>query len=410
MNKRKFIKQIAGRYTFIAIMVLMFFSMNIPVHAKEDPGKYSPVIGKLLTLYENDKEFAGILDKAFANAVTPPRGECSFYPYAKKPFCWNGKNIFDLLDFFESWLNSIPTPEHDGFEYYQLFYDLCYNNYYALQFVETDPGLSWTTEFTMERGKRLDGDLDPKVIAPWKKYLGDKWDDYIIPEGGFKSFNQFFAREIKPEKRPVYGDDTILAAPADSLINTINFNLTAETQLNTKYNENLNIRQLLAGSEYADSFNGGTAVSCVLLPTVYHHYHSPVAGTVIESGEVPGTSFGMNGEFYTFFNNGNFGGYKSDFGVFGIYHRGYYIIKTENYGLVAMIAIGLDDVNSINFDPKLDNIPQKNPEKAVKKGQRLGHFAYGGSTVILLFQKGVFSGIKVDQGQQISILSGYTGK
>lgn len=201
------------------------------------------------------------------------------------------------------------------------------------------------------------------------------------------------------------GDDTILVAPADSLINAINSNLTATTQINTKYEEYLNIRQLLDGSKYADAFNGGTAISCVLLPTVYHWYHAPVGGTVIESRAVPGTSFGMNGGFYSFFNNGNFGGYKASFGVFGIYHRGYYIIKTQKYGLVAMIPVGLDDVNSVNFVPEVKGIPENNPIKKIAKGDPLGYFAYGGSEVILLFEPGVFSGLKVKQGQQVGIIA-----
>jgi phosphatidylserine decarboxylase len=393
----------SGKQIVYGILFCLLFTVSFTLSESNAIAetKYSPVVQKLLTLYKVDPE---LLDKALASAITPPTGKCSVSPVTKKPFCWNGKSINDLLDFFENWLSFTPKPQDDGFGNYQLFYDFCYNNNHALQFVETEPWLSWTRDFTKARGKKMDGPVEPEVIQEWKNFLGPHWDDYIIPEGGFTSFNQFFTRDIKPEKRPVYGDDTILVAPADSLVNAISSNLTATTQINTKYYENLNIRELLDGSVYADTFNGGTAISCILLPTVYHHYHSPVGGTVIESRDVDGTSFGMNGEFYTFINNGNIGGYKSRFGIFGIYHRGYYIIKTAKYGLVGMISVGLDDVNSINFDPGFQDIPKKNPIKIVKKGQRLGHFAYGGSMVILLFEPDVFTGLKMHQGQQIGIL------
>ena len=398
-----------GKKIVNGFLVCLLFTVSISIFTSDVFGVngYSPVVQRLLTLYQADPE---ILDKAFENAITPPTGKCSDSPVTGKPFCWNGKTIKDILDFFESWLNFTPTPQNDGFGYYQLFYDLCYNNNYALQFVETEPWLSWTREFTKARGDKMDSPVDPKIIEKWKDFLGPQWDDYKIPPGGFKTFNQFFMREIKPEKRPVYGDDTILVAPADSLINAINSNLTASTKINTKCNENLNIRELLDGSDYADKFNGGTAISCILLPTVYHHYHAPVGGTVIESRAVDGTSFGMNGEFYTFLNSGNIGGYKSKFGIFGIYHRGYYIIKTEKYGLVAMISVGLDDVNSINFVKDFEDIPKTNPPRVVKKGQRVGCFAYGGSLVILLFQPDVFSGLKFNQGQQVGILDEYKGE
>ena len=364
--------------------------------------RYSPIVEKLHELYRQNPE---ILDKAFDNAVTPPTGVCSTSPVTGEPFCWKGKSVEDMLAFFENWLNSTPTPRNDGFAYYRLFYDLCYNNLYAVQFVETEPWLSWTRDFTKARGERMDSPVDPEIIDQWKDFLGDEWDDYIIPEGGFKTFNQFFTRKIKPDARPIFGDDTILAAPADSLINAINSNLTATTQINTKYEESLNIRQLLDGSKYADAFNGGTAISCVLLPTVYHWYHAPAGGTVVESKAIPGASFGMGGGFYTFVNNGNFGGYKASFGVFGIYHRGYYIVETEKYGLVAMIPVGLDDVNSVNFVPEVADIPEKNPARKIEKGEPLGYFAYGGSVVILLFEPGVFTGLKVQQGQQVGIMN-----
>ncbi len=363
--------------------------------------KYSPVVQKLVTLYQADPE---ILDKALANAIIPPTGECTVSPVTGKSFCWTGKSVNDLFDFFENWLGFTPTPQNDGFSNYQLFYNLCYNNQYALKFVETEPWLSWTKDFTKARGEKMDGPVKPEVIQAWKEFLGSHWDDYIIPEGGFTSFNQFFVRKIKKAKRPVYGDDSILVAPADNVVNTVNFNLTATTKISTKFDESLNIKELLDGSKHADRFNGGTAISCVLLPTVYHRYHAPVGGSVIESRTIDGASFGMNGDFYTFYNNGNIGGNKSKFGVFGTYHRGYYIIKTEKYGLVGMIAVGLDDVNSVNFEPGFQGIPKKNPAKVVKKGQSLGYFAYGGSTVILLFEPGVFTGLKINQGQQISIL------
>ncbi|WP_049784974.1 phosphatidylserine decarboxylase [Desulfotalea psychrophila] len=384
---------------FFLLFTVSFSSFNNDAFAE---AKYSPVVQKLLVLYEANPE---VLDKALAVAITPATGQCSVSPVTGKPFCWNGKSVNDLLDFFEGWLNFTPTPQNDGFDNYQLFYDLCYNNNYALQFVRTEPWLSWTRDFTKARGEKMDGPVKPEIIQKWKEFLGSHWNDYVIPEGGFTSFNQFFIRKIKAEKRPVFGDDTILVAPADSVVNAINFNLSATTKISTKYSENLNVRELLDGSKYADTFSGGTAISCVLLPTVYHRYHAPVGGTVIESRSVDGTSFGLAGDVDSFFNNGNFGGNKTKFGVFGTYHRGYYIIQTEKYGLVGMISVGLDDVNSINFASGFADIPKKSPAKIVKKGQRLGYFAYGGSLVILLFEPNVFPGLKISQGQQLGILN-----
>jgi len=65
--------------------------------------------------------------------------------------------------------------------------------------------------------------------------------------------------------------------------------------------------------------------------------------------------------------------------------------------------VGLDTIVSVMFEERFRNV---NPGQRVpvNKGEKLGHFAYGGSLVILLFEKDVVSGIKVLQGQQIGIM------
>lgn len=42
--------------------------------------------------------------------------------------------------------------------------------------------------------------------------------DYIQPEGGWSTFNQFFARNVKPGYRPIaaINDDHVIVSPADS--------------------------------------------------------------------------------------------------------------------------------------------------------------------------------------------------
>lgn len=379
------------------------------------------VIAELEALYASDQEFNTLINKALSDAVTPPGG-CTkqadlgpmkdlFELNAENEFCWHGRPFSDLVKLFDSWLDSLvyPTEPYTGFEYYTMLYNLAYENSSAIQFLETNPGLEWTRNFTKTRGHFMNSTLsmNAEVMAAWKKALGPEMNDYIIPPGGYKTFNEFFYRKVKPSARPIASakNDAILVAPADSSVNIINSNLKATTQLNTKYAENLNVRELLAGSTHADAFNGGTAMSFVLMPNVYHRYHSPVAGTVIESKDVNGAYFGMAGNFYSFINNGNVGGYMAKYGVFGTYHRGYYIIQTEKYGKVAMIPIGLDDISSVNFTPKFDDIPNSNKSAKVKKGEEVGYFAYGGSTIILLFEPGVIQNVSVEQGMQVGELA-----
>jgi phosphatidylserine decarboxylase len=65
-----------------------------------------------------------------------------------------------------------------------------------------------------------------------------------------------------------------------------------------------------------------------------------------------------------------------------------------------MIPVGLETIGSVVFENRVKNI-SKGHEVAVSKGEKLGHFAYGGSLVFLLFEKNRFNLVSVQQGQQI---------
>ncbi len=57
-----------------------------------------------------------------------------------------------------------------------------------------------------------------------------------------------------------------------------------------------------------------------------------------------------------------------------------------------------------NIAEQYSNVDTDNSEP-IKKGAHLGGFAYGGSLVILLFEKDVFSSINIAQGAQLGPLN-----
>ncbi|MEM7297634.1 MAG: phosphatidylserine decarboxylase, partial [Bacteroidota bacterium] len=160
-------------------------------------------------------------------------------------------------------------------------------------------------------------------------------------------------------------------------------------------------------SKYAKKFVGGTAVSCVLMPNNYHRYHAPVTGKIVESREVPGIYNGItDGEDW--FNSFNVGESTTDFSIFEDFHRAYFVIETSKYGYVGMVPVGLNTISAIM--PSMINksssmVPPGGKPVKVKKGDELGHFAYGGSLNILLFQKGAFSSVSILMGQRLGNLS-----
>ncbi|NJL27153.1 MAG: phosphatidylserine decarboxylase [Thermoanaerobaculia bacterium] len=348
-----------------------------------------------------------------------------------KPFLWTGapnpwvgRDIGYFVNYFREWFTFLPEPDRGlgrivPFTYF--YYDNPRAFYFLNQLKSKSAGstrhskeiFNWTVKFIKVRGEFMDSPQSLQHIKEWEVDPISEIDEYKVPKGGFKSFNEFFTREFRnPSKsRPVAepDDDAVLVASADSEINFIESDLTLTKNIKVKTRE-LNVCELLDKSEYAKHFKGGTAISCVLMPANYHRYHSPVTGEIVESKDVPGIYNGiMDGEDW--FNSFNVGESTTDFSIFEDFHRAYFIIKTKGYGYVAVIPVGLNTISSIS--PSLVNnrstyVPPGSEPVPIKKGDELGHFAYGGSLNILLFQKGVLSSISVLVGQRLGRMSKVT--
>jgi phosphatidylserine decarboxylase len=132
-------------------------------------------------------------------------------------------------------------------------------------------------------------------------------------------------------------------------------------------------------SRYAYSFGGGTFMHLFLDVMDYHHYHFPLGGIIrdikiIPGQEIPGACVAWDAvnRRYTF-----------DFSAVGwqaLETRGRVIVETKEFGLVALLPIGMSPVSSVTFEPALKEGVE------VHKGDLMGHFRFGGSDFVLLFQ------------------------
>ena len=368
----------------------------------------SESISKLVTTYDADPKFRELVDAAFANMQqTPPDSG------ARNP--WIGKSFPDLVSFMEQWCTFLPEihgSSDNGLKYIQdmaLFY---YHNPFGVAFVQLNPGRDILQQFVRERGAFMDSPESAKIIAEWLSDVRIEKQDYALPspkapDGGFKTYNEFFSRNLKDREksRPVTmpGRDYVISAPTDCLMNSIPQLITDQnTPITTKGNEALNIVELLDGSKYAKKFVGGTALSCVLMPNTYHHYHAPVSGTMVETKIVDGAFFG-HPDFPTWASsNGNVGAPGTDFSPFERFQRGYFIIDTGKYGHVAMVAVGLNTISSVVFKKPFDHLTK--PVK-VARGDELGYFLYGGSLFIMIFEPDRYESgaIQVRLGNQIGV-------
>ncbi len=288
---------------------------------------------------------------------------------------WYGQTIEYMYNFFDEWLVYLPTPANAR-KYMDAFYEFTDSEVGRTAVLE-EPFRNWLHEFMLARGDFMDSKASASVIPVWTDDPEMHIEDYIIPADGFQSFNDFFTRNIKPNIRPIAApsDNTVLVSPADCTIMNITNNLTSESTIEVK-GDTLSVRQLLGGDELSEVFLGGKAVLCMLATTDYHHFHSPVSGDIISKAQLAGLYYGMTGGWIDYFFE---------------HRRGYHIFNTDDFGLVGMVSVGMFTISSIEFTQQIDGV--------VVKGDEVGHFAYGGSAIILMFEPNcVEFSIPLDRG------------
>ena len=205
---------------------------------------------------------------------------------------------------------------------------------------------------------------------------------------GWLTFNQFFARKLNPGLRPISSPQSneLITAPADCIFHSsqgIKDDNRIEPITLKKTHHCNHVNELLNQSNYVNEFKGGTLVHYQLGPYDYHRFHTPVAGTVVESYTVQETT-NLNIElkdyqFHVEKHNPN-NGYKFN------QARGILILDTaqsnhSNIGKVAIIPIGMSQISSVNMNVTTG--------VQLQKGEEFGYFLFGGSDIIMLFQKDI---------------------
>ncbi len=202
----------------------------------------------------------------------------------------------------------------------------------------------------------------------------------------WKTFNDFFARKlVSPAVRPIA--DAEVVSPADAWGKTTwqiddNNQLVYPKDLQIKTAKISDIAQLIGeDSKYKNEFAGGTLTHTFLDVNCYHRYHSPVDGKLVELRKVPGVSAG--GGYTLWDNNKKLYYYVNDMGFQMVETRACAIIETEDYGLVAMMPVGMSQICSVNWLESLQ-IGQQ-----IKKGDEMGFFLFGGSDIVMIFQRDI---------------------
>lgn len=182
----------------------------------------------------------------------------------------------------------------------------------------------------------------------------------------FHCFNDFFKRRLRPESRPIDSRKGILVSPCDGRL--LNYRLEHDVIIPVKGRE-FSLSELLGDKSVADRFNGGCCLIYRLAPMDYHRFcyidNAVQHPTKIVNGGLHSVSqLSLEQMIPVFIEN----------------YREFSLLSTETFGDVVHMDVGALVVGKI---------VQNNRGKVnVMRGEEKGHFEFGGSTIILLFEEG----------------------
>lgn len=189
--------------------------------------------------------------------------------------------------------------------------------------------------------------------------------DYLVTDASqFKHFNDFFYRKINPSKRPI-GEGVV--SPADG--KTLAFQeISDSTKFFIKGSE-FDLKRFLGADELAKKYHGGAMLIIRLAPTDYHRYHFPAKGIASETEIIKGHYYSVSPIAL-----------QQSLEIFCENKRSKSILETNQFGDILISEVGATMVGSI--------LQTYESNSTVQAGEEKGYFAFGGSTVVLLFEKG----------------------
>lgn len=211
-------------------------------------------------------------------------------------------------------------------------------------------------------GWLLDRRVSALAVRPFIRKNHIRMDDF--EQRRFRSFNDFFTRRVLPGKRPVDGTPGHLIAPCDSKLTV--YDIRPDSRFRVKGTE-YTLEGLLQSKELAETFLGGTLLLFRLTVGDYHRYTYIDSGFVTGSTRIPGVFHTVNPAA------------ASRCPIYRENTREYSLLESLRFGTVLQMEVGAAMVGRIVNAPGSRN---------VRRGEEKGRFEFGGSTVIVLLQKG----------------------
>lgn len=239
---------------------------------------------------------------------------------------------------------------------------------------------------TATAGKLASAELGGATTAFIRWFVGKyqvNMDEAAQPDiAHYKSFNDFFTRELRDGARPMAQAD--LVCPVDGAISQCG--AIAQDQIFQAKGHNYSTTALLGGdAQLAAQFNNGQFATIYLSPRDYHRIHMPLRAKLQKMVYVPGHLFSVNP--------------LTARGVPGLFARNERVVCVfeSRIGPVVMVLVGATIVGSMSttwhgqVNPprtgKLRSWDYQTQPIVLDQGDEMGRFLLG-STIVLLLPEG----------------------
>lgn len=256
----------------------------------------------------------------------------------------------------------------------ETFLETVYGDEAMRVFYGTPTGLAFTSRVLTAKwlsnlyGAYNDSGASKHKIEEFVRLLGIDLSECEKDISEYASFNDFFARKLKPEARPLASEAGGVASPGDGRLlvfpaiddATLAYLKWAPVKLQELFNKNQSL---------VERFRNGACAVLRLCPADYHRFHFPVSGKVGITKTVPGLLHSVSP--YAL---------EQKVPVYCMNKRTLCEIESDEFGKVLMMEVGALFVGSI--------VQTYRAGMHVQRGDEKGYFKFGGSTSILFFEKG----------------------
>jgi len=259
--------------------------------------------------------------------------------------------------------------------YIQFAFNLMYKNSTGKLLSGTDAVQKILLKMSVDKGKQFDKPESVQNIATFIETFN--LDTSILDKkdiSEYNTFNDFFARGIRfKEVRPMTEDDTEIVSPADCRM-VVFKNVYESTKFWVK-GENFTLETVLGQrKEISPAFEGGAFCIARLAPQDYHRWHWPCGGKITKITPIEGHLYSVNPIVI-----------NRNVDVFSDNKRCIIEMDTDHHGKLVMVAVAATLVGSYNLF-QTSNVKLEVGHK-VLRGDVSGEFRYGGSTILLFFER-----------------------